>query len=96
MGAFANTSDSKEIIVPDELYDEWIAAENWSSDTNHIRPSIVKASQSSLGRLQFTVTFDANWGTGGTSTPMDYGSAIVPPTVNREGYTFVGWTPEVD
>ena len=43
MGAFANTSPNKKIIVPDELYDEWIAATNWNSDTNGIRPSIVRA-----------------------------------------------------
>lgn len=43
--------NNREIIVPDNLYDDWIAATNWSSDTNNIRTSIVKASQSSLGVL---------------------------------------------
>lgn len=31
--AFYNTPSVKEIIVPDSLYDSWIAAANWSSDT---------------------------------------------------------------
>ena len=48
--AFWNTASSKEIIVPDELYDEWIAAENWNNET-YVKPYIVKASQSSLGPL---------------------------------------------
>ncbi|MBQ3289716.1 MAG: leucine-rich repeat protein [Kiritimatiellae bacterium] len=44
---------------------------------------------------QYTVTFDANGGTGGTCGNQDYGTVIVVPTVTREGYTFVGWVPEV-
>ena len=48
---FSNMPNNREIIVPDNLYDDWIAATNWSSDTNNIRTSIVKASQSSLGVL---------------------------------------------
>lgn len=44
--AFSNTPSDKEIIVPDELYDTWITAGNWSSING-----IVKASESSLGSL---------------------------------------------
>ena len=51
VNAFQNTPTTKEIIVPDELYDDWIAASNWSSSTNKIKESIVKASESSLGPL---------------------------------------------
>ena len=43
----------------------------------------------------FSVTFDANGGEGGWSRQMDYGAAIVAPTVTRTGYTFTGWLPEV-
>ena len=48
---FTNTPSNKEIIVPDSLYDTWIAATNWSSTENNIVNCIVKASQSSLGSL---------------------------------------------
>ena len=44
---------------------------------------------------QYTVTFDANGGSGGWSRGMDYGSAISAPTVTRTGYTFTGWSPAV-
>ena len=44
---------------------------------------------------QYTVTFSANGGVGGTSTKQDYGTAIVAPTVTRTGYTFKGWSPSV-
>ena len=40
---------------------------------------------------QYTVTFDANGGTGGWSRSMEYGAAITAPTVTRSGYTFLGW-----
>ena len=43
----------------------------------------------------YTITFDANGGTGGTSSSMAYGAAITAPTVTKEGYTFDGWSPSV-
>jgi hypothetical protein len=39
--AFNGINDSAKIIVPDDLYDEWIAATNWSS----LASKIVKASE---------------------------------------------------
>ena len=48
VNAFANTPSTKEIVVPDELYDTWISASNWSSTTNNIVGSIVKYSESSI------------------------------------------------
>lgn len=44
---------------------------------------------------QYTVTFNANGGVGGTSSSQNYGTAIVAPTVTRTGYTFTGWSPSV-
>jgi len=43
----------------------------------------------------FTITFDANGGTGGTSGPMAYGTTLTAPTVLRTGYTFTGWQPSL-
>ena len=45
--------------------------------------------------VKYTVTFNANGGTGGKSGKQDYGSAIVAPTVTREWFTFTGWSPAV-
>ena len=44
---------------------------------------------------QYTITFDAVGGEGGTSVTQDYGSSLTAPTVTREGYTFIGWSPTV-
>ena len=33
---FANTNDTYKIVVPDSLYDNWIAATNWASIASHI------------------------------------------------------------
>ena len=33
---FANTNDTYKIVVPDSLYDTWIAATNWASIATHI------------------------------------------------------------
>ncbi|MGE5473290.1 MAG: InlB B-repeat-containing protein [Ignavibacteriales bacterium] len=46
-------------------------------------------------RNSYTLTFDANGGTGGTSNSVKYGAAISAPTVTRTGYTFNGWNPAV-
>ena len=43
-------------------------------------------------RNQYTLTFDANGGEGGTSTPVYYGAAITAPAAPaKTGYTFGGW-----
>ena len=44
---------------------------------------------------QYTVTFDANGGDGGTVKTQDYGTSLSTPTVTRTGYTFTGWLPSV-
>ena len=44
ISAFMYTPSSKKIVVPDDLYDSWIIATNWSSPTHYIKSSIIKAS----------------------------------------------------
>lgn len=41
----------------------------------------------------YTITFDANGGTGGWSQSLQYGTLLTPPTVTKTGYTFSGWNP---
>lgn len=44
----------------------------------------------------FDLTYDANGGTGGTGPiATEYGATLTAPIVTREGYTFMGWSPEV-
>jgi hypothetical protein len=43
----------------------------------------------------YTITFDANGATGGTSSLKQYGTALSAPVVSKSGYTFVGWSPDV-
>ena len=45
---------------------------------------------------QYTVTFDANGGSGGTSSTFDYGSVITMPTVMRMNCDFLGWFTAAD
>ena len=33
---FENTNDTYKVVVPDSLYDTWIAANNWASIASHI------------------------------------------------------------
>lgn len=45
VNAFQTTRADKKIIVPDALYDQWKAANNWNSSTNGIVDAITKASE---------------------------------------------------
>ncbi|MEI6580038.1 MAG: InlB B-repeat-containing protein, partial [Eubacteriales bacterium] len=45
--------------------------------------------------VNYVITFDPNGGTGGTSAPMAYGSAISAPNVAKFGYTLTGWSPSL-
>ncbi len=44
----------------------------------------------------YDVVFDANGGVGNVTNHLYYASTIEPPTVTREGYSFVAWEPEPD
>ena len=48
-----------------------------------------------MGLPEFKLTFDAAGGLGGTTMTQVVERTIVPPNVSREGYTFMGWSPEV-
>ncbi len=43
----------------------------------------------------YTVTFDAGEGTGGWSSPLDYGAELSPPSVTWTGHEFKRWMPDV-
>lgn len=48
--AFGNTNNTYKVIVPDSLYDSWIAASGWSTIASHI----VKASEYLVIMTQYT------------------------------------------
>ena len=41
------------------------------------------------------ITWNANGGTGGTTTSVANGTIPTPPTVTRTGYSLTGWTPAI-
>lgn len=46
-------------------------------------------------RSSYNVIFNANGGTGGTNNSMVYGAVLSAPTVFKNGFTFIGWSPTV-
>ncbi|HPW40014.1 MAG TPA: InlB B-repeat-containing protein [Bacillota bacterium] len=46
-------------------------------------------------RNSYTLTFDANGGTGGITRQAKFGEPISAPAVAREGYSLTGWSPAV-
>ena len=50
----------------------------------------------SIQTTPYTITFDSNGGSPVESITQGYGSTITPPAnPTREGYTFLGWEPEL-
>lgn len=48
-----------------------------------------------LDPTNVNITWDANGGTGGTTTTATYGTMPTPPVVTRNNYTFTGWSPAI-
>jgi uncharacterized repeat protein (TIGR02543 family) len=46
-------------------------------------------------RGSYTLTFDANGGTGGFTRQAKFGESISAPAVTKEGYNLTGWSPAV-
>ncbi len=63
-------------------------------------PAIVSVTESTTYVAQwntssYSINFDADGGTGGTGETMTFGTALVAPSVLKEGYSFAGWEPSV-
>ncbi len=43
----------------------------------------------------YKIKFDSNGGTGGKTQSLPYGAKPLPPEVNRKGYTFSAWSPQI-
>jgi len=94
-GGTSVTQDYATEIVAPIVTREGYTFTGWSPEVAATVPAedVTYTAQWELN--QYTVTFDANGGEGGTSEKQDYLTEIVAPTVTREGYTFVGWDKEI-
>ena len=93
-GASTNLDYGMEIVVPSVMRAGYTFV-GWSPTVDETVPAhdVTYTAQWTLNK--YTVTFDANGGIGGIAGEYDYESELVAPTVAREGYTFLGWSPEV-
>ncbi|MGL4483413.1 MAG: InlB B-repeat-containing protein, partial [Anaerovoracaceae bacterium] len=70
----------------------------WDKEFSNIKEEIIV--KASWGIKTFKVSFDVNGGTrisgGEESQTVNYGAPAVAPTVERIGYTFLGWDNDFD
>jgi uncharacterized repeat protein (TIGR02543 family) len=68
----------------------------WNPSVPEKVPNAASATYTAQWQInQYTATFNANGGTGGTTKTQNYGTSLTAPTVTRDGYTFAGWSPSV-
>jgi len=97
-----NTQDYGSAIVMPEVSRTGYTFSGWQPEVDATVPASNVTYTAQWRVNQYEVAFHANGGTlgenalPGVTNIQDYGSAIVAPAVLREGYTFVGWSPEVD
>ena len=82
------------IVAPTVTRDGYVF-NGWSPNVAATVPASNVTYKAQWKARQYTVTFDANGGAGGTSNLMDCGSSITAPIVMRPGYAFAGWSPAV-
>ena len=96
VGSVTNELDyASEIVAPDVTREGYTFV-GWSPEVDATVPASNVTYMAQWSINQYAVVFDANGGAGSGTNELDYASEIVAPDVMREGYTFVGWLPEVD
>jgi len=84
---------------PNYTFAGWATSPNGSVVYSNLAPISVGTTDIKLYAkwvlTGFTMTFDANGGTGSASAVMLPGEPLTAPEVARTGYTFAGWQPEV-
>lgn len=93
-GGISLTQDYASSLIAPTVIREGYTFVDWSPNVPATIPSTDATYVAQWQINQYTITFDAAGGEGGTSVTQEYGSPLTAPTVIREGYAFVGWLPE--
>ena len=94
-GGASLTQDYAASLIAPTVTREGYTFVGWSPEVPTTVPAANATYTAQWQINQYTITFDAAGGEGGTSVTQDYAASLIAPTVTREGYTFVGWLPEV-
>ena len=96
VGGITNTQEYASKIVPPNVSREGYTFVGWSPEVDATMPAS-NVTYTVLWRInEYAIAFDANGGIGSVTNEQDYATEIVTPDVSREGFTFMGWSPEVD
>lgn len=89
------TQPCGEVLIAPSVTRTGYTFKGWSPDIPTTVPAADTTYYAQWELAQYTLTFNANGGVGGTSFRQGYGTALHAPTVSRPGYTFTRWLPAV-
>ena len=90
-----NISSSGNFTVPTSIKQRTVVTINATYSDGYVTRSASRTIVLLYSPVMVDITFNANGGEGGTSVTQESGSTFVAPTVTREGYTFIGWSPSL-
>ena len=94
-GGNSVTQPYGEVLIAPSVMRTGYTFKGWSPDIPTTVPAADTTYYAQWELAQYTLTFNANGGVGGTSFRQGYGTALHTPTVSRPGYTFTRWLPAV-
>ena len=90
-----NISSSGNFTVPTSIKQRTVVTINATYSDGYVTRSASRTIVLLYSPVMVDIIFNANGGEGGTSVTQESGSTFVAPTVTREGYTFIGWSPSL-
>lgn len=94
-GGITVTQTSGTKLTAPAVYRTGYTFSSWIPALPLVAPAVNTTYSAGWLPNKYTITFDANGGTGGTSSKLSYGTALTPPVITKPLHIFDSWSPAV-